>query len=269
MTNEILVPLDGSSLADTAIAHAAEIARRVDASLHLVRVHTPLNLAVLPTDAPIAIPDPVLDARLLTDEECWLEKRAESVSTLNDVAVTWEVRLGIPEAEVVLAAAERRSRLIVCTTRGTGGPARRWLGSAADSIMRHAGCPVLAMSPAAVARSVEIRKVLVLLDGSEASGSIVPHAAWLAHAFSAEIDYLRLTPPPHNPAQAILDHVSQTQPDAIALSTHGRGFTRLILGGIADELMRTAERPLLVYRPHDLAWDKPSGGRDLVVHMVH
>lgn len=259
LSTELLVPLDGSPLADEAVAHAAELARRTDGSLHLVRVHTPLNLIVFPSDAAVSIPDPVIDDRLRGEAEEWLENRAIAAGELNDVPVSFELRIGVPEAEIVLAASERRSRLVVCTTRGAGGPTSAWLGSVADSVVRHAKCPVLAMSPSAVKRDVCVRTVLVLLDGSEASGAIIPHAAWLAHAFGAEIDYLRLAPAPENPAIAIREYIARTQPDVVALATHGRGFTRLLLGGIADELVRTGDRPVLVFRPHDVPWTKSAG----------
>lgn len=259
LATELLVPLDGSSLADEAVAHAAEIARRTDGSLRLVRVYTPLSMSVMSTDAAVSIPDPVIDEQLREDAADWLARRAHAVSALNDVPVTSELRVGAPEAEIVLAASERRARLVVCTTRGAGGPASSWLGSVADSVVRHAKCPVLVMSPAAVKRDVCVRTVLVLLDGSEASGAIIPHAAWLAHAFGAEIDYLRLAHSAENPAAAIRDHIARKQPDVVALATHGRGFTRLLLGGVADELIRMGDRPVLVFRPHDLPWTKSAG----------
>ena len=78
----------------------------------------------------------------------------------------------------------------------------------------------------------------------------------LAHAFGAELDYLRLMPPPENPSAAILEYIARTKPDVVALATHGRGFTRLFLGGVADELVRTGDRPILVFRPHDIPWTK-------------
>src|ERR1039457_5666928 len=101
MSVELLVPLDGATLADEAVAHAAEIARRIDGSLHLVRVHTPLNMFVVPTDAAVSIPDPIVDERIRADAEEWLSRRARAVSNLNDVPVTWELRVGMPEAEIV------------------------------------------------------------------------------------------------------------------------------------------------------------------------
>jgi nucleotide-binding universal stress UspA family protein len=226
-------------------------------------------MLVVPSDSVVSIPDPVLDNRIRSEAEDWLERRARAVSELNDVPVTWEIRVGLAEAEVVLASGSRKSRLIVCTTRGVGGAATRWLGSVADSVIRHAWCPVLAMSPEAACRDVGIHHILVLLDGSEASGAIIPHAGWLAKAFGAEVDYLRLTPPPPNPSKAILEYVEKTQPDVVALSTHGRGFLRLFLGGIADDVVRKCERPALVFRPQGLAWSKRELASTVRTSMVH
>jgi nucleotide-binding universal stress UspA family protein len=260
MSDQLLVPLDGSSLADEAVAHAAEIARRTDASLHLVRVHTPLSMFVPPTDSSIAIPDPVIDEMIHSQAEEWLANRARSISELNDVPVTWEVRVGAPEVQIVLASTQRNTRMLVCPTRGAGGSASRLLGSVTDSVMRHASCPVFAMSPLAVTRDVTLRSVLVLLDGSEASGSIVPHATWLANAFGATIDYLRLAHPPENPSAAIRKYIERTQPDAVALATHGRGLTRLYFGSVADDLVRSVDRPLLVFRPSAVSWSSSARG---------
>ena len=257
-TPEVLVPLDGSSLADAAVAHAAEIARRVAGSLHLMRVHLPLAMSVVPTDTVISIPDPVIDSELRSDAEEWLARRAATISQLNSVPVTFELRVGIPEAEIVLAAAERRPRLIVCTTRGRGAGVMRLIGSVADSVIRHASCPVLAMSPRAVRRDVHVRTVLVLLDGSEASAAIMSHAEWLAHSFGAALDCLRLSESAKDPSQAILRHIVRTQPDVVALSTHGRGFSRVFFGSIADDLVRQGDRPILAFRPRSLGWDLPA-----------
>jgi nucleotide-binding universal stress UspA family protein len=251
---EILVPLDGSALADEAVAHAAEIARRVDGSLHLVRVHTPLSAFVPASDSPISIPDPVIDERIRSDAAQWLDDRAHAVGELNDVPVTWELRVGSPEVQLVLASQERRTRMMVCTTRGAGGAAMRLLGSVTDSVLRHAKCPMLMMTPVAVRRDVQVRSLLILTDGSEASSAIVPHAKWLASAFGANVDCMQLMHPPENPAAAIRRYIDATGPDVIALATHGRGLTRLYTGSVAEELVRTVDRPILVFRPTESSW---------------
>jgi nucleotide-binding universal stress UspA family protein len=52
-----------------------------------------------------------------------------------------------------------------------------------------------------------------------------------------------------SPVRALLDHVRETDPDVLALATQGRGVSRLIVGSVADKLIRGAKRPVLVLRP--------------------
>lgn len=52
------------------------------------------------------------------------------------------------------------------------------------------------------------------------------------------------------PAQGILDVADEQHVDSIALSTHGRGgVSRLLLGSVADKVVRGATVPVLIYRP--------------------
>ncbi len=197
MNTELLVPLDGSALADAAIPFAVSMARRLRGGLHLVRVHTPFVAFSTGADALAPIPDSALDERARQDARTWLIRRADSLRTSVDLPVTAELRVGSPVEEIVTAASDRRVQAIVCSTHGLGGWALRWLGSVADGVIRHApGCPVLALSEAAVARPVDVRQVLTLHDGSGISDEILPHAAWLARAFGAQIELLRVVSPP-------------------------------------------------------------------------
>jgi nucleotide-binding universal stress UspA family protein len=50
-------------------------------------------------------------------------------------------------------------------------------------------------------------------------------------------------------AQAILDFARGHNVDAIALSTHGRGASRLLVGSVADKVLRASELPTLLHRP--------------------
>jgi nucleotide-binding universal stress UspA family protein len=195
MSNEIIVPLDGSPVAETAILHAAELAKRVNSGLHLVRVHTPVA-AVAIAEAPLLAVDPELDSELQKEELAWLTRRAKEFGASVGVPVSSELRLGTPADEIVQAAAERKARLIVCTTHGVGGWAPQWLGSVADSVMRHASCPVLVMSEVAATRTATPKGMLVLLDGSEVSASILPTVKWFAKAFGARIELLSIVAGP-------------------------------------------------------------------------
>jgi nucleotide-binding universal stress UspA family protein len=55
------------------------------------------------------------------------------------------------------------------------------------------------------------------------------------------------------PAQGILDYAARNAVDTIVMATHGRsGLSRLALGSVADEVMRSAMMPIVLYRPcHD------------------
>ena len=52
-----------------------------------------------------------------------------------------------------------------------------------------------------------------------------------------------------SPTRTLLDQVKQTDPDCIAIATQGRGISRIFIGSVADKLIRTSGRPVLVLRP--------------------
>jgi nucleotide-binding universal stress UspA family protein len=61
-------------------------------------------------------------------------------------------------------------------------------------------------------------------------------------------------------AQAILDCVRDRDIDAIAMSTHGRGASRLLIGSVADKVLRGSDIPLLLRRPPEIIeHDEPAG----------
>jgi nucleotide-binding universal stress UspA family protein len=52
-----------------------------------------------------------------------------------------------------------------------------------------------------------------------------------------------------HPAAAILALVGETKSDVVAMTTHGRGASRLLVGSVADKVLRATPKPLLLYRP--------------------
>ncbi len=52
-----------------------------------------------------------------------------------------------------------------------------------------------------------------------------------------------------SPAEAILQCASDDAVDVIAMTTHGRSVSRMLLGSIADKVLRGASVPVLLYRP--------------------
>jgi nucleotide-binding universal stress UspA family protein len=49
--------------------------------------------------------------------------------------------------------------------------------------------------------------------------------------------------------RTLLAQVKEQDPDCIAVATQGRGLSRLFVGSVADKLIRSAGKPVLVLRP--------------------
>ena len=127
---KILVPVDFSVCSKKALCYAAPFARQFGAELTLIFViqnYSPtLELADL---------DPTAEAK------GELEDLRKSVSHL--VPTQTVLRRGEPYREIIRAASELQIDLIILSTHGRSGMARMVLGSTAETVVRHAGCPVL------------------------------------------------------------------------------------------------------------------------------
>ena len=141
MFDRIVVALDGSELAERALAPGEELARRLGAPLHLVRVADTTWLRFGANEA--ALEYASLGGEL-AEEEAQAQEYLEGVGSRlagEGLTVTTEVRRGFAGRELV--AATRPSDLLVMASHGRTGPARLLLGSVAEEVTRHATAPVL------------------------------------------------------------------------------------------------------------------------------
>ncbi len=130
----ILLPTDFSSASDAALPHATALARQNGARLLIVHVEEP-PLAYGGGELYYGLPEPD-SARIAA----MLEKvRPEDAS----VPFTHRLAMGDPAAEICRIAAEEKAAMIVLGTHGRTGMFRLLMGSVAESILRHAPCPVL------------------------------------------------------------------------------------------------------------------------------
>jgi len=140
MYERILVPLDGSKLAEQAIPYATELCKGSTQVTLFQVVHLPLPLAA--PDVAMAMPMPDLDelkqAALDYLEQLATSLRAEGVSVKSVVVERDMVALAIVEY-----AEENNIDLIAMTTHGRSGLSRLLFGSVAEEVVRHAPCPVL------------------------------------------------------------------------------------------------------------------------------
>lgn len=311
MYDKVLVPLDGSGFAETALPTALTLARRVGATIHLVTVREPL-----PSYARREWDDEIHGAA-----ERYLSAVTERLGS-QEVEATWKVASGPVADTLVDLGEEIGADVAVMTTHGRGPLSRAWLGSVADAFVRHASYPVLLLRPeekeeveeplpgalpssgpraaGAVEAAPPFRRVLVPLDGSDLAETILEPVLELTGTEGVEYLLLRMVPYPHDVASPYLpdtihhnvqeleawqveagnylDRVADGLPgglevrnvvmvgsqaamgirtvardedvDLVAMATHGRGgLTRMVLGSVADKVIRSSHMPLFLRRP--------------------
>jgi nucleotide-binding universal stress UspA family protein len=151
----ILVPLDGSHLAEEMLEPAAGLAALTDGSLILLRVVRPAlpSSFSLDADGVGAGAQRLIDEiekvqqHLLSEATAYLEGVADRLRGRNLVVRTRVVVEEQP-ALAILHDAKAGVDLIALQTHGRGGLARLLLGSVADKVIRGAGVPVLVRRPA-------------------------------------------------------------------------------------------------------------------------
>jgi nucleotide-binding universal stress UspA family protein len=263
----ILVPLDGSDLAERALPYAEALAGP-DCQLILLEVGQ--------------------------DEEEFqlLDRHAEACAQLETVT-------GDPAQQILEVATKLGVGLIVMTTHGRGAIGRWAFGSVADAVSRTSPVPVMIIRPQEDETPPPlIRRIVLPLDGSPLSESALPVAEALAlqlgigvHLITAtdlsQLLPVGLTPAVAFNAEVYEDAVTQAQQDAegwltqaaarlrdggvevtqavragtpfpvlqeilqpgdiIVLTSRGRrGAARLVLGSLADQLVREGAAPVVL-----------------------
>ncbi len=147
----ILIPLDGSALAESVIDQVLAVFGREEVLLELVRVVAPHRDVFVDSDAPLETPS-LMEQTLLAANR-YLHAVAARLRQLG-LTVHAEVRIDRSVAHAILSHAEdRHSDLIALATRGLGGLERVVLGSVADKLVRGARVPLLVWNPPAEASS--------------------------------------------------------------------------------------------------------------------
>jgi nucleotide-binding universal stress UspA family protein len=288
MYRTILVPLDGSSLAERALPWAQRMAAAADGRLVMLRV--------VPETAPSAGGDPPQAIESRGEAEAYLHGLTERLG-----AAPFELHvLAGDAAQTILGQIPGRGvGLIVMSTLGSSGLGRWIYGSVADAVMRHASVPVLLIPAASALRELpadRAPRILVPLDYSPLSEAVLSPAGELAEALGAELILLSVTPllmtadlhgtgyvaydvaadrqarqgylegiatrlreaghavrvrEEFGLVGAVIDDVGREEGvDLIAIATQGRGgATRLLMGSVATGVVQRATVPVLVVRP--------------------
>lgn len=140
----ILIPLDGSPLAEAIIEHGVHLGRIMDAEYTLLRVVDPTALGLSVHDERVA-ESPALQP-LRERAQTYLERQAEELRNLG-LQVETVVVVGEPAASILDYARAHSIDLIAMATHGRGGFSLLLLGSVADKVLRGSSLPLLLYSP--------------------------------------------------------------------------------------------------------------------------
>ncbi len=140
--NSILVPIDFSDYSMNALDYAIDFAQKFKAKLNLIFVIEPI---IYPTDFTFGeILPPNYEPKLEQNAEDELKKLAED--KIGD-KIEYEIvtRTGRPFLEIISAARELNTDLIIIATHGTTGVEHLLFGSTAEKVVKKAPCPVLTL----------------------------------------------------------------------------------------------------------------------------
>ena len=154
MYQKILVPLDGSKLAECALPHVEELAQGCDTGqvilvsiteriegYKVVGNHTQtLGEQLSPGAGERRISEAV--GKMERQARRYLGRVAKMLEAKGIKALT-EVLLGKPAEEIALYAANEKCDLVIMSSHGRSGPSRWARGSVADKVLRASSVPVL------------------------------------------------------------------------------------------------------------------------------
>ena len=162
----LLVPIDGSSLAEQAFAPAVRLAKSADASLHLVLVEPPVSIMAMEQQSSDGAP-PSSGDELRLGYRQYLASMARTLSSANGVRTEWALLAGWAPHSLAVYIDEHDIDLTVMTTHGRSGFSRFWLGSVADELLHRVTSPVLLLRPSDTPPRFD--SILVAVDESAVS----------------------------------------------------------------------------------------------------
>jgi len=189
MFKHLLVPLDGSKLAESALPAAASFAAALKAAVtlfHVIEEHAP---EAVHNDHHLTEAD---------EAEAYLKAVAEREFD-KDIPVDWHVHTASVKdvaASIAGHAIELDSDLIVMCTHGKGGMRDIIFGSIAQQVIARGAAPVLLLRPgrSGEGEAFNIQRILLPLDSESAHDESFPCATHLAGAFRAELALFTVIP---------------------------------------------------------------------------
>jgi nucleotide-binding universal stress UspA family protein len=186
MFAKILIPLDGSQVAERVLPFARMLADALKLPIELVEV---VDIAAM--SAHIAADKARYFDKMITEgERISREYLDKTAANLGGVKVVGTVLRGHAADVITERASAEPGTLIAMATHGRSGVNRWLLGSVAEKVLRGTKSPLLLVRAGfdnAGADTVSLKTVVVPLDGSETAESALPTVTEVAKALNLEV----------------------------------------------------------------------------------
>lgn len=262
MISRILVPLDGSIAAEAVLPYVERVATAANARvLLLAAVDKPRDWGE----------DTGGDLKGERHEaESYLrgiQARPTSAAG-NDVEI--EIVSSEPAAAILAACERHQPDLIAMTTHGRSGVARWVFGSITAKVLHATNTPLLVVRPSADGKqgdAPDLTKILVPLDGSELSSSVLPFAAALAKSLGASVVLYQSVFEPvmtYPGAEVVFDDTVLREMEAIARKGLTLAADDLSAQGVTADVVATFGNAI-----DGIVWTAEREGADLIVMSTH
>jgi nucleotide-binding universal stress UspA family protein len=143
----LVVPMDGSALAESVLPAVAELAKRLKLKIVLMRAYSMPANAYANEGYYAANYDEIITA-IRDDAVAYLQSKSEEVKKLGVPEVACLARDGFAAEEIIGVARDTPENLLAMCTHGRSGVKRWALGSVTETVVRHSTNPVLVLRPA-------------------------------------------------------------------------------------------------------------------------
>lgn len=189
MFRQMLIPLDGSPLAEQVLPLVKLFVEHANSAVVLLRVVAPIHPDLHTAEVEAS-------ASAQTEQACQAARDyLEALPPIfaSNVAVARQVILGSPATTILEVAEKTPCDLIAMVTHGRTGIDRWVYGSVADKVLSGARLPILLVRANQLPRDLaSIKHILIPLDGSPLAEHALVPAQQLAHAFNAKLVLFRV-----------------------------------------------------------------------------
>jgi len=277
MYDGIVVPLDGSRLAEVALPFAEELAGRMNSDISLLTVLESADVAEHRKH--------LTYAKKIASMTKYHAAKYTGNGNGNPIKVDIVTRTGSPAESIIDYTTKGGFKLIIMASHGRSGISHWAVGSVADKVIRSTSWQPVMLIRAKESRSDIrekriLRKALVPLDGSTESESVMPYIETIASKLEMELTLFQVIPQNDNNHEAaeayleakcaeleykgitanyqlrigsiadlIIDSADELAFDLVAMSTHGRaGVSLWTMGSVAQKVFLGGNTPLLLVK---------------------